>query len=182
MPDTPRGAATDSVPVPQRLAEAPVSAGMVVPYITMTHRDPTKPVWGAVNPARLQQIWHHSLCQVCGQRLDGPRVVVYIRPWDYLRGIGPEPALHPECGLYSKRTCPMLAGHTDHYNRHPADGHAATRSAPAGCGRHRIRTPARADVKANLLRRGTRRGSRSRTTPSSEPPAASTARRCSVSN
>ncbi|OXR43123.1 hypothetical protein B7C42_05009 [Nocardia cerradoensis] len=32
MPDTPAGAA-GSVPVPQRLADAPVSAGMVVPYL-----------------------------------------------------------------------------------------------------------------------------------------------------
>ncbi|PPJ26647.1 hypothetical protein C5E45_15120 [Nocardia nova] len=120
MPDTPGGAIPSPVPVPQHMAEAPVSAGMVVPYITMTHRDPGKPVWGAVNPARLQQIWLHSLCQVCGRRLDGPWVVVYIRPCDYLRGIGPEPALHPECGLYSKRACPMLSGQTDHYNRHPS--------------------------------------------------------------
>ena len=76
MPDTPGGDAPDLVSVPQRLADAPVSAGMVVPYITMTHRDPTKPVWGAVNPARLQQIWRHSLRQVCGLRLDGPWVVI----------------------------------------------------------------------------------------------------------
>lgn len=120
MPDTSDGVAPGPIPIPQRLTEAPVSAGMVVPYITMTHRDPCKPVWGAVNPARLQQVWLHSLCQVCGQRLDGPWVVVYIRPWDYLRGIGPEPALHPECGFYSKRACPMLAGQIDHYNRHPS--------------------------------------------------------------
>lgn len=141
MPDTPGSAAPNSVPVPQRLAAAPVAAGMVVPYITMTHRDPAKPVWGAVNPARLQQIWQHSLCQVCGQRLDSPWVVVYIRPWDYLRGIGPEPALHPECGLYSKRTCPMLVFRRfansegrAHRNRRTGGLFQANRSVGSGAG------------------------------------------------
>ncbi|MEU6559412.1 hypothetical protein [Nocardia nova] len=114
-PDTTPGTG----PVPSRLAHAPVSAGMVVPYVTLTHRDPARPVWGALNHARLQQIWLHGLCQVCGQRLEGPWVVVYLRPADFLRGIGPEPGLHPDCGRYSTHACPMLSGRTDRYNPHP---------------------------------------------------------------
>lgn len=38
------------VPVPTPLTHAPVSAEMVVPHITLTHRDRTRPVWGAVGP------------------------------------------------------------------------------------------------------------------------------------
>lgn len=57
-------------------------------------------------------------CQVCGDPLTDP-VLLYLRPADYSRGIAVEPALHPECGLYSRRACPMLAGEMARYNLHP---------------------------------------------------------------
>lgn len=165
MPDTPGSAAPNSVRVPQRLAEAPVAAGMVVPYITMTHRDPAKPMWGAVNPARLQQIWQHSLCQVCGQRLDGPWVVVYIRPWDYLRGTGPEPACIQSAVCIRNEHARCWPGTPITTTAIPAGTLAATRTASAARGRHQLLNLVRPDVKASRPRRGTRRGSRSRTTP-----------------
>ncbi|MFI9504194.1 hypothetical protein [Nocardia sp. NPDC052566] len=113
-------------PVPTRLAHAPVSNGMVVPFITLAHRDRTHTVWGALDPVRHLDIFTHRLCQICGESLAvngepfGDRVVLYLRPSDHLRGIAVEPGVHPECGLYARRACPMLDGRSNRYNPIPA--------------------------------------------------------------
>ncbi|MET8779085.1 hypothetical protein ABZV58_29125 [Nocardia sp. NPDC004654] len=107
----PKPAARETVParaaIPIRLAAAPSAHGMVVPFVTLAHRDRTRPVWGKLDPTRLRDTLYRKLCQICGDPLTD-RVVLYIRPSDYLRGIAVEPGLHPECGLYSKQACPML--------------------------------------------------------------------------
>ncbi len=117
MPATPgsRPPAAERVPIPARLATAPLSSGLVVPYITLAHRDRTRPVWGNIDPHRLAEVLHHKRCQVCGEGLDDT-LVLMIRPSDYLRGVAVEPGLHPECAWYSRRACVMLAGHVDRYN------------------------------------------------------------------
>ncbi|WP_406274531.1 hypothetical protein OH799_01360 [Nocardia sp. NBC_00881] len=107
-------------PVPMRLAHQPVSQGLVVPHITLAHRDRSRPVWGKVDPERLWDTFSRKLCQICGQGL-GDRVVLFIRPADYLHGLAVEPGCHPECGRYSSRACPMLAARQNRYNPHPRE-------------------------------------------------------------
>ncbi|MGO4612969.1 hypothetical protein AB4305_03325 [Nocardia sp. 2YAB30] len=121
----------DPVPALARLAHAPIDHGMVVPHITLTHRNRTRPVWGKIDPARLRETFVRKLCQICGDPL-GERVVVYLRPRDYLRGLGVEPGVHPECGYYSRRACPMLAGRVQRYNPTPHD--RLTRCEDPACG------------------------------------------------
>ncbi|WP_280426797.1 hypothetical protein [Nocardia carnea] len=97
------------------MAAAPLSNGLIVPYITLAHRGRTRPIWRHVDPVRFHAALWRRLCQICGQDLD-ERVALYIRPIDYLRGVAPEPGLHLECGRYVKQACPMLSGNTDRYN------------------------------------------------------------------
>ncbi|MBF6496529.1 hypothetical protein OG935_06215 [Nocardia cyriacigeorgica] len=111
----PRPPVSDRIPVPMRLAAAPTAQGMVVPVITLAHRDRTRPVWGKLDLDRQQHALRHRLCQICGEPLTDP-VVLYIRPADYLRGVAAEPGMHPECAQYSRRACPMLAGTQHRYN------------------------------------------------------------------
>ncbi|MEU4711691.1 hypothetical protein AB0G00_35250 [Nocardia salmonicida] len=120
MPNNPRcpasrPAAAERIPIPARLAHSPVSAGLVVPYITLAHRDRTRPIWGRIDAQRLGEVLDNKRCQVCGEPLDAT-LVLMIRPSDYMRGVAVEPGLHPECALYSRRACVMLAGHVDRYN------------------------------------------------------------------
>ncbi|WP_181722923.1 cell envelope biogenesis protein OmpA [Nocardia gipuzkoensis] len=121
-------------PVPVRLAHAPLSQGLVVPHITLAHRDRTRPVWGKLDQRRLRDTLWRRLCQICGQPLHD-RVVLYIRPADHLRGIAPEPGVHPECGYYSRQACPMLAGRQTRYNPHPPE--TFTRCEDPDCACHR---------------------------------------------
>ncbi|WP_328715328.1 hypothetical protein [Nocardia salmonicida] len=124
-----RPAAAERVPIPARLAHAPVSAGLVVPYITLAHRDRTRPIWGRIDAQRLGEVLHNKRCQVCGEPLDAT-LVLMIRP-DYVRGVAVEPGLHPECAFYSRRACVMLAGHVDRYN--PSGGSPLNRCADPRC-------------------------------------------------
>lgn len=117
VPPSPSG--PDRVPVPARLAAARRARGLVVPFITLSHRDPARPVWGMLDPARAHHVLWGKCCQICGQPLTD-RVVVFIRSSDYLRGLSIEPGLHPECAHYSRRACPMLAGQQHHYHPNPA--------------------------------------------------------------
>ncbi|WP_327097159.1 hypothetical protein OIE68_46115 [Nocardia vinacea] len=110
----------DRAPALAYLAGAPTAQGMVVPHITLAHRDRSRPVWGKLDPAILSETFRDRLCQICGQRLYD-RVVIYIRPVDYLRGLAVEPGVHPQCGYYSRRVCPMLAGRTHRYNPNPGE-------------------------------------------------------------
>ncbi|WP_051407383.1 hypothetical protein [Nocardia sp. CNY236] len=109
----------DRVPVPYRLFAARRARGLVVPYITVSHRDPARPVWGMLDPVRAHQVLWGKRCQICGQPLTDP-FVVFIRSLDYQRGLAVEPGIHPECGHYSRRACPMLNGHQHHYHANPA--------------------------------------------------------------
>ncbi|MGW0252391.1 hypothetical protein ACWDYH_37760 [Nocardia goodfellowii] len=91
---------------------------MVVPFATLAHTDRTRPIWGKLDHTRVRATFEDKLCQICGEQLSNP-FVVYIRPHDFQRGLALEAGLHPECGLYSKRACPMLAGAMDRHNPHP---------------------------------------------------------------
>ncbi|MFX0573752.1 hypothetical protein [Nocardia nepalensis] len=120
MTSTPSSASgPDRVPVPARLTGATRARGLVVPHITLTHRDPARPVWGMLDPRRAWEILWGKRCQICGHRLED-RVVLFIRSIDYLRGLAVEPGAHPECAHYSRLACPMLAGQQHHYHANPA--------------------------------------------------------------
>ncbi|RDI45308.1 hypothetical protein [Nocardia mexicana] len=101
-------------PILARLHDAPSAQGLTIPFVTLCHRGGRMPVWGALDPADLQLVLSFSLCQVCGHPF-GDRVVVLLRPADWLRGIGPEPGLHPECAHYATAACPVLAARVSHY-------------------------------------------------------------------
>lgn len=120
-------------PIPADLHHAPRAQGLVIPYLTLCHRGRVAPVWGAIDPERYAVVLALRLCQVCGEALgdgEGPgnQVVVFIRPQDWIRGIGPEPGLHPACAAYSTRGCPMLAGRMPTYRSNAV----AARIAPCG--------------------------------------------------
>ncbi|MEU6585926.1 hypothetical protein [Nocardia sp. NPDC046763] len=107
-------------PIPARLHDAPTAQGLAIPFLTLCHRGRTSPVWGAIDPERYALVLSLRLCQVCGGELGsghGPsqQVVVFVRPQDWVRGVGPEAGLHPECAAYSTRGCPMLAGRMPTY-------------------------------------------------------------------
>lgn len=123
--------------IPERLAAAPTAQGMVVPYVTVAHRDRSRPVWGQLDRTRLLTALADRLCQIRGDPLEDP-AVLYLRPADYLRGIAVEPATHRDCGIYSTRACPMLAGRTHRYN--PVTHDRLTRCDDPACDcRHWIR-------------------------------------------
>ncbi|MFE3000046.1 hypothetical protein ACFXG4_34235 [Nocardia sp. NPDC059246] len=86
-------------PIPARLHDAPTAQGLAIPFLTLCHRGQTSPVWGAIDPERYALVLSLRLCQVCGERLGsghgpGQQVVVFVRPQDWVRGVGPEAGLH----------------------------------------------------------------------------------------
>lgn len=52
------------------------------------------------------------LCQVCGQPLRHP-LVLLGGPGELRTLVFSEPPLHPECAVYTSRACPMVAGRMD---------------------------------------------------------------------
>ncbi|MFE3060913.1 hypothetical protein [Nocardia sp. NPDC059239] len=106
--------------IPARLHDAPTAQGLAIPFLTLCHRGRTSPVWGAIDPERYALVLGLRLCQVCGEDLGsghGPsqQVVVFVRPQDWVRGVGPGVEINPECAAYSTRACPMLAGRMPTY-------------------------------------------------------------------
>ncbi|MGW4369162.1 hypothetical protein ACWEKT_26305 [Nocardia takedensis] len=130
----------DRVPVPDRLAAAPRARGLVVPHITLTHRDRTRPVWGMLDPARTRWVLWGRRCQICGDPLTDP-VVVLLRSMDYQRRLAVEPGIHPECAHYSRRACPMLEGRQHHYHANPAVRFARCGDPACDCRAWRPREP-----------------------------------------
>ncbi|WP_067903714.1 hypothetical protein [Nocardia vaccinii] len=106
-------------PILARLHDAPTAGGVTIPFVTLCHRGRRDPIWGAIDPAHLDLVFSFALCQVCGQRLRD-RVVVLLRPQDWVLGVAPEPGLHPECAAYAARGCPVLAGRITHYRSRAA--------------------------------------------------------------
>ncbi|MFE3757900.1 hypothetical protein ACFXO9_26635 [Nocardia tengchongensis] len=122
-----------SPPILARLHDAPTAQGLAIPFLTLRHRGPGSPVWGAIDPERYALVLALRLCQVCGEKLGhghgpGRQVVVFVRPQDWVGGVGPEAGLHPECAAYSTCGCPMLAGRMPAYRSNAI----ATRIAPCG--------------------------------------------------
>ncbi|MCM6774535.1 hypothetical protein NDR87_13630 [Nocardia sp. CDC159] len=119
MESVPRKPYSTRAPIVARLHRLPTAQGLTVPFITRCHRGQRIPIWGSIDPGRMRVVWQLALCQVCAEPFDH-RVVVMVRPGDWLRRIGPEAGLHPECAAYSIRACPMLASRMAHYRSTPA--------------------------------------------------------------
>src|SRR5947208_4982689 len=98
-----------AVPVPARCARRPtVGDGLVVPYISVAAGD-GRFLLGNVHNAKAVECIVGKLCQVCGEDLTRPAVILAPDSALAKRFTG-EPALHPECARYSERVCPMVAG------------------------------------------------------------------------
>lgn len=101
-------------PVPAELADLPrTRAGLVVPGISVRHRDGTA-VLGMVDHRRALDALVRGLCQICLRPLD-TRIVALARPRDLVQGWICEPAMHRVCADYAILGCPMLAGVLTHY-------------------------------------------------------------------
>jgi hypothetical protein len=106
-------------PIPQRCADRPVVGGLVVPYISLVADGRTR--LGGTRGIRVAECVVRGLCQICGQPLTDRPILFLATQTMIDEGFSSEPALHPECAAYSVKACPMVAGRTATYNRHPHD-------------------------------------------------------------
>lgn len=120
--------------IPMRLAARPTVGGVVVPWVNVQLGD------GGVDFRRAHHsrwvaCWRRGLCQLCGQPLTHPRLLVGSDR-EMRAGFFSEPPLHPECAVYASRACPMLAGRQPRFRVGPSisDGHRGATCFEPGCG------------------------------------------------
>jgi hypothetical protein len=122
-------------PIPASCAYNPTTRdGLVVPWVNVRLAD------GGVDfrvrhRAREVQCWHERLCQVCGDRLRHPALL--LGPAKSLqRLVFDEPALHAECARYTAAACSMIRGDMTHYasGRPVSHGKRGERCPVPGCG------------------------------------------------
>ena len=116
--------------VPARCSARPLAGGRVIPYVSVMLHD-GRPVLGAVHRSKAVRCIVGRLCQVCGERLGRPLVVI-VDQGGVLAQYSGEAALHPECAAYSRNACPVLAGHRETF-RVP-DRHIGNACSEPGCG------------------------------------------------
>lgn len=102
-------------PIPIHLADFPMVGGLVVPYITLRHRNGTAAL-GLVDYGRMVHCFQERRCGVCGEVVYG-RMVFLVRSVDLSRGMSSEPGLCPPCAAYTLAACPMIAGRMAHYRQ-----------------------------------------------------------------
>lgn len=102
-------------PIPVHLAQFPTSGGLVIPFITLQHRN-GKAALGLVDANRVELCLREKRCSVCGSVITG-RMVFLMRYIDLNRKCSTEPALCPPCAAYTQQACPMLTGRMAHYQR-----------------------------------------------------------------
>jgi hypothetical protein len=107
--------AFDVPPIPVHLASFATMGGMVVPYITLRHRNGTAAL-GLVDYSRMVRCFEGHRCGVCGEVVTG-RMVFLMRSFDLARSLSSEPGLCPPCAAYTVATCPMSAGRMAHYRQ-----------------------------------------------------------------
>ncbi len=105
----------DPPPIPAHLARFPTVGGLVVPFITLQHRN-GKAALGLVDARRMELCLHERRCSVCGSVIVG-RMVFLMRQVDLQRKCSNEPALCPPFAAYTQQACPMIAGRMAHYQR-----------------------------------------------------------------
>jgi hypothetical protein len=94
------------------LLHRPTAAGLAVPWVTIFAAD-GRHLFGAVDATKHDMALHMRLCQICEPLHD--LAVFAMRVGDMARMLSPESGMHPWCGWYSGRACPMLAGAMTHY-------------------------------------------------------------------
>jgi hypothetical protein len=102
-------------PIPIHLTEFPTVGGLVVPYITLRHRNGAAAL-GLVDYNRMVHCFRERCCGVCGEPVAG-RLVFLMRSFDLARSISSEPGLCPPCAAYTQLACPMIAGCMAHYRQ-----------------------------------------------------------------
>ena len=102
-------------PIPAYLAQFPTNGGLVIPFITLQHRN-GKAALGLVDASRMELCLREKRCGVCGSVITG-RMVFLMRRIDLDRKCSTEPALCPPCAAYTQEACPMIAGYMAHYQR-----------------------------------------------------------------
>ena len=109
MPDTP----FTPPPIPVHLAQFPTIGGLVVPFITLQHRN-GRAALGVVDARRVELCLHERRCGVCAQVLTN-RMVFLMRQSDLHRKCSVEPGLCPPCAAYTQVACPMISGYMARY-------------------------------------------------------------------
>ena len=102
-------------PIPVHLSSLPTVGGLVVPYITLRHRNGTAAL-GLVDYSRMAHCFQEHRCGVCGEVV-ADRLVFLMRGMDLIRARSAEPGLCPPCAAYTMAACPMVAGQMAHYRR-----------------------------------------------------------------
>jgi hypothetical protein len=100
-------------PIPVHLSQFPTVGGLVIPFITLQHRN-GKAALGLVDAGRMELCLREKRCGVCGTVI-ASRMVFFMRRVDPDRKCSVEPALYPPCASYTQKSCPMIAGHMAHY-------------------------------------------------------------------
>ncbi len=117
------------VPIPLRCAGRPTVGGLVVPHVSVVAAG--KPVLGAVHQSKAMRCIVDGLCQICGEALGRPLVVI-VPASQLADSYSNEAPLHPECARYSVQVCPMLNGRREVLRQ--SGRHIGTACDVDGCG------------------------------------------------
>jgi hypothetical protein len=121
-------------PIPASLEERPTVGGLVVPWVNVELADGGVD-FRAQHHSRAIACWTQGLCQVCGNALRRPLVLLCTA--DRLKNLvfDAEPPLHPECCVYTSHACPMIGGRQTHYRAGDAvsEGARGQECADPGC-------------------------------------------------
>lgn len=120
-------------PIPATCGHRPTVGGLVMPWANVALADGSVD-FRTQHEARVQQCWMRCLCQLCGQRIDPP-IVILGGPNQVAALLFDEPPMHPECAVYASQACPMVAGRQTHYATGPSisDGHRGATCPVPGC-------------------------------------------------
>lgn len=118
-----------AIPIPASCANRPTTGGRVVPYVSVVLAG-GRPVLGSVHRSKAMRCIVGRRCQICGQALGDP-IVVLVSDSNLTRRYSPEAALCPPCAAYSQTACPVMAGEVSVYRE--VDRHAGAACPDPGC-------------------------------------------------
>lgn len=120
-------------PIPATCAHRPTIGDYVRPWVNVELAD------GGIDfrsqhRRRAELAITTQLCQVCGQPLQRP-IVLLGGPNQLQTLVFAEPPLHPECAVYTSHACPMVAGRMNHARNSAslAEGPRGTTCPVLGC-------------------------------------------------
>lgn len=121
-------------PIPATCSGRPTTKdGLVIPYGNVQLADGGADFRTHHNAA-WRRCWQHNLCQVCGNPLGRPMVLL-CGPRQLAALLFDEPGTHPECARYAIEACPMIGGRQDRYRLGPvvSDGSRGKACSVPGC-------------------------------------------------